>query len=67
MAVQARCSPDAQGRSEEELGAELTRALERCLLAGPDGSGACAAARRPRWDAAPLCPDALSFFWHHRA
>jgi len=67
VAVQARCSPDAQGRSEEELGAELTRALERCLLAGPDGSGACAAARRPRWDAAPLCPDALSFFWHHRA
>lgn len=28
-----------QGRSEEELGAELTRALERCLLSEASGAG----------------------------
>ena len=28
-----------QGRAGEELGAELSKALERCLKAGPSGKG----------------------------
>ncbi|KAK9842517.1 hypothetical protein WJX81_003919 [Elliptochloris bilobata] len=30
-----------QGRGDEELGAELTRALERCLLSQANGAGGC--------------------------
>ena len=57
--------PRLQGRSEEELGGELTRALERCLLpeaggAGTHGASPAAALITKPWSRCRACHRSLA-------